>query len=178
MATTTAPSALKHGIFSKMSFLPGEDPAEFEGLRESLVIEYQISGPSEEAIIDGIAKTFWQGRRKDLYLGFQFERARHGGTTAHASAAALGGGEKSGPLEPPMTDHPLENVASIATLDLLSKEVDLDMKLQAKLDRQFRMLFAIKASKQIDIAPHSAKLAQVEAPPLQQLPSPSEEKQV
>jgi len=64
----------------------------------------------------------------------------------------------------------------MATLDLLSQEVDLDMKLQAKLDRQFRMLFQIKASKSIDIVPAS-QLPEIAAPRIQQLPSPIKEQE-
>jgi len=179
------PSALKHGAFSTISFLPGEDPAEFEKLRQDLAIEYQISGSSEEAIIDGITKTFWQARRKDLYLGFQIERARQkvGALQLRppeVSEPAAEGGDREGyaASAPAIrdTDHPLEEIAPMATLDLLSQEVDLDMKLQAKLDRQFRMLFQIKASKSIDIVPAS-QLPEIASPQIQQLTTPNKEQE-
>ena len=47
--TETSPSnALKHGAFSEVLILPGEDPAAFEELKRRLFAEYNVSGCSEE----------------------------------------------------------------------------------------------------------------------------------
>ncbi|MGE5778873.1 MAG: hypothetical protein ACM30D_06135, partial [Hyphomicrobiales bacterium] len=77
--TETSPSnALKHGAFSEVLILPGEDPAAFEALKRSLFAEYKPSGPSEESTMISIAKTMWQLQRLGIYERVQYLRARGG----------------------------------------------------------------------------------------------------
>ena len=44
MTESTAFNALKHGAFSEVLILPGEDPAAFEKLKQRLFAEYNVSG--------------------------------------------------------------------------------------------------------------------------------------
>ena len=47
MTESSAFNALKHGAFSEVLILPGEDPAAFEKLKQRLFAEYNVSGCSE-----------------------------------------------------------------------------------------------------------------------------------
>jgi hypothetical protein len=42
MTENYVPNALKHGAFSELLILPGEDPAAFEELKRSLFEEYMF----------------------------------------------------------------------------------------------------------------------------------------
>ena len=182
MAEIEKPNALKHGAFSNMLFLPGEDPAEFEKLRADLIFELHISGASEEAVVDAIAKTIWQERRKDLYQRLQIEgvvkKAREPKLhplwkSCQAMERAAGVENPQPVLVPPDdADDPMLGLREFATLESLSKELDLDLKIQAKLDRQYKRLWQIKAAKQIDVLNGSPSRSAVESRPLQQLAPP------
>ena len=54
--------ALKHGAYSGMSLLPGEDPAEFEKLHKNLVAEYSPIGQHENEIVETMARLMWRKR--------------------------------------------------------------------------------------------------------------------
>jgi hypothetical protein len=58
------PSALKHGIYSAFTVLPGEDEAAFNKLREDLIAEYAPDGPSEYDAVEEMARLIW--RRQNL----------------------------------------------------------------------------------------------------------------
>ena len=76
MTDNSLPSALKHGAFSEILILPGEDPQDFEKLKNELFAEYKPSGISEERVMMAIARAFWQERRLVLFQQVQHARAR------------------------------------------------------------------------------------------------------
>jgi hypothetical protein len=57
------PNALRHGAFSKMAIIPGEDLQEFEELHSALIEEWAPVGPTEEDTVLSIAKGIWRKRR-------------------------------------------------------------------------------------------------------------------
>ncbi len=68
--------ALKHGGYSGMSLLPGEDSAEFEQLHKELVAEYAPTGPHEHEIVEEIARLMWRKRCLWSYGLAEFARKR------------------------------------------------------------------------------------------------------
>ena len=76
MPENSVPSALKHGAYSELVLLPGEDPAAFAALKQSLFDEYKPAGPSETSTMTSIAKTLWQLQRLGLYEHVQYLKAR------------------------------------------------------------------------------------------------------
>jgi hypothetical protein len=46
MSETTASNALKHGAYSEILILSGENPAAFEELKQTLFAEHNVSGRS------------------------------------------------------------------------------------------------------------------------------------
>jgi hypothetical protein len=52
--------ALKHGAYSSLAVLPGEDRAEFEKMHRQLIVEYSVSGPLEHHIISVLARLIWR----------------------------------------------------------------------------------------------------------------------
>jgi hypothetical protein len=52
--------ALKHGAYSALAVLPGEDRAEFEKLHRALIAEYSPSGPLEHHYVAELARLIWR----------------------------------------------------------------------------------------------------------------------
>ena len=62
-----AQPALKHGAYSAMSLLPGEDPVAFRKLCIDLIAEYNITGPSERAIAFRLTRVIWREQHLAIY---------------------------------------------------------------------------------------------------------------
>jgi len=65
---TRRASALKHGAFSVMTILPGEDEAEFDRLHAELIEEWAPKGPTEQDAVLDLAKGFWRKARLQRFL--------------------------------------------------------------------------------------------------------------
>ncbi len=61
------PPALKHGAFSAMRLLPGEDAGAFEKLRSDLIAELLPAGRLEESIVETIAHLVWRQQNLKIY---------------------------------------------------------------------------------------------------------------
>ena len=169
MTESTAFNALKHGAFSEVLILPGEDPAAFEQLKQRLFAEYNVSGCSEESTMTSIAKTIWQLQRLGVYEHVQFLRAQGSSPTspdgwknpisdaiskfmAEQGLSDPDDTSAKAPTEevPPKektTDERLLELGDFVSLGHLDKELDVENKLMAKLDRLLKRFFQIKAMK-------------------------------
>jgi hypothetical protein len=177
MSSTMKPSALKHGAFSKLHFLPGEDPQEFEDLKARLFAEYKPSGGSEEETLESIAEVIWRERRLGIYQHVQYLRGRRSGRAGYrgptnalmdplarslancASAARTGGRPDPAEVEQILKDEEaaaeltiydddrLLELGNVLTLDHLNKELDVQNKLQSMIDRLFKRYWQIRAMK-------------------------------
>jgi hypothetical protein len=63
------PNALKHGAYSGpvQMFMWGEDPADYEALRNGVYAEYPPDGPSEVHLVETLVDLLWRRRRLDYY---------------------------------------------------------------------------------------------------------------
>ncbi len=166
MSETSTPNALKHGAFSEVLILLGEDPAAFEKLKQRLFAEYNVSGCSEESTMTSIAKTIWQLGRLGIYEHVQFLRAQGSSSpypgglknpisdsiSKFLAAKGLTDTSAKAPAEevPPKektTDERLLELGDFVSLGHLDKELDVENKLMAKLDRLLKRFFHIKAMK-------------------------------
>jgi hypothetical protein len=68
------PNALKHGVFSAVHILPGEDLEEFEALLADLIKEWQPDGPSEMDAINCMAKGMWLKLRSQKFLDIELTK--------------------------------------------------------------------------------------------------------
>jgi hypothetical protein len=169
MTENYVPNALKHGAFSELLILPGEDPAAFEELKRSLFEEYNVSGRSEESTMKSIAKAMWQLQRLGVYEHVQYLRTRARGSTPQSNGRNLMAESlkefmtKRGisfhdepeiptvPVQPAekSNDELLLELGNLVTLDHLDKELDVENKLQTKIDRLFKRFFQIRAMKSL-----------------------------
>src|SRR5271166_2360704 len=59
-------NALRHGVLSRYTVLPWEDPAEYHALVAALVAEHAPQGPTEEHLVEEVAGILWRKRRLRL----------------------------------------------------------------------------------------------------------------
>jgi len=67
MADSKPPPALKHGVYSGLGLLPGEDPVAFEKLRAEIVVKYVPSDPLESDVVETIARLLWRKQNIGTY---------------------------------------------------------------------------------------------------------------
>jgi hypothetical protein len=60
-------NAWKHGGYSNLGVLPGEDPEEFDRFHRSLIEEFEPSGPTECDIVLSLANSMWRKSRLNIY---------------------------------------------------------------------------------------------------------------
>src|SRR3954447_23296611 len=59
-------NALRHGVLSRYTVLPWEDPEEYQALVAALVAEHAPQGPTEEHLVEELAGGLWRKRRLRL----------------------------------------------------------------------------------------------------------------
>ena len=69
------PPALKHGIYSATTILPGESSAAFAKLRRDIIAELAPTGPLEHDTVESIVRLVW--RKQNLATFRIAERARN-----------------------------------------------------------------------------------------------------
>lgn len=76
-------NALRHGILSRYTVLPWEDPAEYGSVLEGLVAEHQPRGPTEEHLVEELAGILWRKRRLRLAEAAAHRRGLNGALSSH-----------------------------------------------------------------------------------------------
>src|SRR5437762_6889448 len=71
---TTRFNALRHGVLSRYTVLPWEDPAEYCALLGALVAEHAPRGPTEEHLVEEVAGVLWRKRRLRLAEAAAYRR--------------------------------------------------------------------------------------------------------
>ena len=93
-------NALRHGVLSRYTVLPWENPDEYHALVAALAAEHAPRGPTEEHLVEELAGILWRKRRLRLA-----EAAAHRcglaetfspyGKTKQAALAHLGASDRS-----------------------------------------------------------------------------------
>jgi len=170
-ATKQPPNALKHGAFSEVTILPGEDPQEFERLHRDLIQEWSPSGPTEHDTVLTLAKCMWRKRRiRHLKPAFSSEDANKLNKLALTCTAV---GEKESVAE---TLHQLSDkafdelvemkekkefgvaywfqaaekfVLHLNSMNALRHELAIEDRIDSMIDRALRRLGQIKVMKEV-----------------------------
>jgi len=69
--------ALKHGGYSAIRLLPGEDRAAFEKLHQDLIVELRPDGPLESDSVAAIAHLIWRKQHLGTFRIAEFAHARY-----------------------------------------------------------------------------------------------------
>src|SRR5918912_2742499 len=80
-------NALRHGVLSRYTVLPWEDPGEYHALIAALVAEHGPHGPTEEHLVEELAGILWRKRRLRLAEAASFRTGLAGTTSLPGNTA-------------------------------------------------------------------------------------------
>jgi hypothetical protein len=156
------PPALKHGIYSTLAVLPGEDLAAFEKLRGDVIADQAPQGPLEEDIVEDLARLLWRKKnlttirlaectrsycspsywqKDDLFLDLLNPAGRAG--REEAEQAAQKAQTEVGDL------YKLVEVGAAATFDGLRAELAIREQLDAIIDKCLKRLLFVRGLKSL-----------------------------
>jgi hypothetical protein len=167
-------AALKHGGYSGLTLLPGEDRFAFEKLRGELIAELKPQGRLEQEIVSDIARLTWRKQNLGNYELTQLLRifedvlitsckllSAQTDTEENVKSAdnykailemkdrvkaqEQSGGEAE--TERLLKEHDLQKMA---TLEGLMRESDVEDRLGAMIDRHLKRLLFVRGLKSLD----------------------------
>lgn len=175
--------ALKHAGFSAARILPGESAAEFEELHRELIAELTPNGALENEIVATMAHLLW--RRKNLATFRIAERAQQRMTQIrHAIVPGMDFGvpksDKSDDFDKTFTEkwhagesqardelgelYGLVEMGEEATIDRLLRDLAVEERLDAMIDKCLKRLLFVRGLKSISNAPASADRERIAGP--------------
>jgi hypothetical protein len=174
--------AFKHAGYSATTILPGESETEYAKLHGDLVREWAPNGALENEVVASMAHLLW--RRKNLATFRVAELAQRRMTQIRDGLVpemGLPKSEESAEFERNFVEkwhaaesqghrelgdfYALVEMGEEATLDRLMKELEVQERLDAAIDRCIKRLLLVRGVKSMLIGSNSA--------PPQSLPSPS-----
>ena len=82
-------NALRHGLLSRFTVLPWEDPNEYRTLVAALVEEHAPQGPTEEHLVEELAGVMWRKRRLRLAEAAAHRRGLEGTMASYRETAKV-----------------------------------------------------------------------------------------
>lgn len=115
-------NALKHGILSRYTVLPWEDPDEYQALLAALADEHAPHGPTEEHLVEELAGILWRKRRLKRAEAAAYQRGLKAALASHrdtekAAAAHLDAWDQSESAADAVRTTEADTQAEIADLD-------------------------------------------------------------
>jgi len=161
--------ALKHGAYSAMGVLPGENRAEFEKLHRELVNNFSPSGALENDIIANMARLLWRKTNLRTLGTAKFARDHYSAIVNANVDSDFPAMVTVDPVRREEQMHAAEDQAQkelgeayefiiageAATIDGLMKEVDIKGRLDAAISRCLKQLLLVRGVKSISETPLS-----------------------
>jgi hypothetical protein len=165
--------ALKHGAYAKAALLPGEDPVEFNKLHKGLIAEFRPNGRMEEETVASIARLMWRRQNLADYENTQLAQytaewikkgAAQAPTNSEDDKEFLAEVERliEPYIRPPhraskkrvrthreLPAGDLVEVSKVAILNRLTKELDVEERLDAMIDKLIKRLLFVRGLKSI-----------------------------
>jgi hypothetical protein len=169
------PPALKHGGYTATTILPGESEADFEKLLQDVIAELNPVGALEEDAVTNIARLTW--RKQNLPTFRLVERAKRRQrqlieeqlpilSPSAISSSMLGVDpalhKKAAQIAFEQTHKEFADVWDLvvmgeeATVEGLLHDLDVQDRLDAKIDKYLKRLLQLKGIKSLSAAPFSA----------------------
>ena len=182
-AQNKKPPALKHAGFSSRTILPGESASEFEEFHRALIAELNPEGALEAEIILALAHYLW--RQKNLGIFSSAERAQRRISKIRDALMANLTGATSKSKE--MEDfeeafqkkwrsaenqareelgefYDLGEMGEDATLEGLAKQLAIQERLDAAIDRCLKRLLFVRGLKSLSSAPNPVPRQRLSGP--------------
>ena len=159
--------ALKHGIYSPTAVLPNENPAEFKKLHRSLVAELRPNGAMEHNIVAELARYLW--RSKNLAT-FRYANYRANLLSDERFIEqlrileAMDPAKREAKLAPFRERSYHANIAEATTIKRLMETLDIEERLNTRIDRCLKRLLFVRGLKSISTASASGPSQRLSAP--------------
>src|SRR5262245_8921094 len=161
--------ALKHGAYSAMGVLPGENRAEFEKLHRELVNEFSPSGALENDIVDDMVRLLWRKNNLRTLNIAKFARDRYSAIVNANVDPDFPAMVTVDPVRHEEQMHAAEDQArkelgeayelitagEAATFDGLAKESDIRKRLGVAISSRLKQLLLVRGVKSISETPLS-----------------------
>jgi hypothetical protein len=168
------PSAMRYGVYSTTSVLPGENQAEFDKLHRDLIAEFHIEGTFERNIIARVARYLWRIQNLGTLQFSRHVQGRYADILNEMIAAAF-------PAQAPLVTHPdskkmvesakaqlraefgaaceLAEIGDAASVGGLNQLLDLEERLCGMIDRSFNQLLKGRVAMSLppQVSPNSSQ---------------------
>jgi len=179
--------ALKHGIFSAIAVLPGEDRAAFQKLHKELIGELAPSGALENDIVTNLARLIWRRRNLGTFRiaelanehDYRIRRERipepSKWTFPMDAVPVFRKGADRAELEAAEEDaenqsrrelgdtYELVEHGGLVTLEQLSSELDMHERLDSMIDRCLKRLLFVRGLKSLSGSSSTASSSRPQA---------------
>lgn len=152
--------ALRHGAYSGLTLLPGEDPAAFRKLRDALYEEYKPDSPSLRCAVNDMARYMWRLQHLDIYRFGEEARRRLKKTSAEFVAAAesrfMGGtSDRIREAKAAAEEHARNELTSawtlvelgdVLTFEYLTRELEIAERLERAIERCLKRILLARGA--------------------------------
>jgi hypothetical protein len=178
--------ALRHGGYSAMSVLPGENKTEFDKLHRDLISEIAPNGAFEDDLVATLTRLLWRKQNLRTFRIAEHARARCAQIRLEKIPEdRVDCGIKTFgtviPVDPTLREagiraaedqirrelgetYTLVELGEVATVECLMKELDLQDRLDAAIERCIKRLLMVRGLKSISNASSSAPPARLPGP--------------
>ena len=163
-------SAVKHGAYSATAILPGESEAEFEKLHRELVTELCPSGALEDDAVVNIARLVWRKKNLRTLSTAEFARGRYSAIIRENVGPDFPSFLDLNPVDPDKREeqmrvakdqaqkelgdiYELIQAGEATTFDGLTKELEIQERLDAAVSRCLKRLLLVRGIKSISDTP-------------------------
>jgi hypothetical protein len=176
--------ALKHGGYSATGLLPGEDRAAFEKLHRDLQAELRPDGPFEEDIVADIARWMWRKKNLNTFRIAEAARKYHSAIQSEmiptppnpleyeylrddwappavAELEAATEAAEARAREELGQSYKFVEMGDLATLAQMLAELDVEERLDARIDKLFKRLAMLKTYKSLSSATSPTELPRI-----------------
>lgn len=169
-------NALKHGAYSTVGLLPGENASEFGDLRKAVLDELAPQGPLEEDIVRTIVRLLWRKQNLSTIRAAQWARQRRAQIIADevarrkipdgfefmlppfeatqemqaARAEAARAGDEQAQDE--LGDYYELSQGDMATPERLIDELQVEERLDAAIEKSLKRLLMLRGVKSMSVA--------------------------
>ena len=166
--------AVKHGAYSATDVLPGESRAAFEKLHRDLIAEYAPSGVHEQHIVRNMEHLIWRqqnlatlrisefGQRHwseapEIGAKVEMYKNRVSNLSQEDMEIVIGNIRAMSQIVENLGDaFELVEIGGAATFDGLTKELAIQERLDAAINRCLKQLLMVRGVKSVTAAPPSA----------------------
>jgi hypothetical protein len=161
MSERDIPPALKHGVYSGMTVLPGENADAFKKLHDDLIAELAPVGPIEGDVVESIARLTWRKRNLSTYRVVSEASARYSAIKSpkvtyeslvadyYPNGRELEEGLEEKARKELGSTFELAKLGEIVKADYLVQELALIDKLDGMIDRCLKRLLFVRGLKSL-----------------------------